>query len=357
MKRQMKMDARELDIALLKGLSETPGLPGREMPVAEAIRAALPRGGWEVSTDAPGNLVAHLPGDGPRVLLVAHMDEVGLIVRRITGGGFLLVERMGGMGVRSLPGSRLTLWTDSGPLPAIAGVLPHHLDTKGPPDLADVYVDIGAASRADAERMGARVGDVLTWSSALERHGYSLVCGKALDDRLGCFVLVTLAHGLDAHPPACDLYLAFVVQEETMLMGGLPVAQRLSPDVAIGVDGTLAFDTPDLEGKQSDIRVGAGPALKLFDAIRGGGASFVPGRRLARLVLEVAAREGIPLQREVITGLSTAITPLTYAGDGLEAAALSLPIRYHHSPVETADLSDAAHMVGLLLALLTGPLT
>lgn len=338
----------DLDIGLLTELCGTPGLPGRESSVAELIRTALPPAPWEVHSDNLGNLIAHLPGDERKVMLVAHMDEVGLIVRRITPDGYLLVERLGGMSVRALPGSRLDLWTKDGTVPAQAGILPGHLDNRDFLDLKDIYIDIGVSSREAAERMGVRIGDGLTWSAHLEQQGDDRVVGKALDDRLGCLVLIALAHRMLAHQPNCDLTLAFVVQEETGLMGGVPVANVVSPDVVIGVDGTLAFDTPDLQGEQSDIRLGAGPAIKLMDAIRGKTGSYVPHWELSEKIREHAEQNNIPLQVDVTAGLSTAVTPLPFVGRGLRTAALSVPIRYHHTPVETADMRDALNLLDLL---------
>jgi len=343
----------ELDISLLTELTAVPGLPGGEHKVAELIRSHLPSSPWEVHSDRLGNLIAHLPGDGRKVMLVAHMDEVGLIVRRISQKGFLGVERLGGASVRALPGSRLDLWTREGRLPAFTGLLPGHLDDRGYLHLMDIYVDIGSSSRDETERLGVRIGDGLTWASPMERSGENYVIGKALDDRLGCLVLMTLAHNVRQRQLGCDLYLAFVVQEETGLMGGMPVAHAVSPQVVIGVDGTLAFDTPDLQDQQSDIRLGAGPTVKLLDAIRGKGVSYVPHWELVERIRDLAQVNDIQLQTEVITGLSTAITPMPFAGLGIQTAALSIPIRYHHSPVETADLRDSTRLVELLSLIVT----
>lgn len=138
-----------------------------------------------------------------------------------------------------------------------------------------------------------------------------------------------------------------------MLMGGLPLMQAYQPEYLVGVDGTLAFDTPDLLGQQSDLRLGAGPALKWMDAIRGKMAAFVPDLELARGIRRLARERGIPLQDEVVSGISTAVTPMVFGGEGARAAALSLPVRYHHTPSETADKRDVAQLVELLAALVT----
>jgi endoglucanase len=291
---------RSFDIELLAQLSSTPGLPGRETRVAELIHANI-GSPWQVRTDNIGNLIAHIPGEGETILLLAHMDEVGLIVRRVTKDGFLKVERLGGTSLRSLPGSRLELWAETGSIPAHAGVMPQHLDDLNPLDLEDVYIDIGAKSRAEVEDRGVRIGDGLTWSNPILCYEDDYIVGKALDDRLGCWILLTLAKYLQFDQLSCDLHLGFVVQEETNLMGGTPLVHAINPDVVIGIDGTLAFDTPDLEGKQSDIRLGEGPTIKIMDAIRARGVTYVPNLDLLQRIRTYADDNRIKLQSEIIT--------------------------------------------------------
>jgi len=346
---------KDLDLDLLDRLTRAPGISGNEEIVAHVVREAIPQTGWEVRQDALGNLAAHLPGSGRRVALVAHMDEVGLIVRRITPQGFLLVERMGGMNLQALPGSRMTLWIETGRLPVQVGLLPQHLDKHTTPDLKEIYIDIGADSIEQVREMGVSVGDVLTWDSPLTQLGRSRISSKALDDRLGCFTMLSLAQQIQPAETACDLWLVFITREEIMLNGALPFMNKIAPDVLIGVDGTLPFDTPDLENGQCDIRLGAGPAVKWMDAIRGKGSAYIADYPLARKVRAVARQLEIPLQDEVVTGISTSITALAYAAEGAPAIGLSLPIRYHHSPVEMADLNDVRHLVRLLKELVTRP--
>lgn len=340
------------DLDLLKQLLMTPGLPGREHQVAELIRANI-GSSWQINQDNLGNLVAHLPGKGEVILLIAHMDEVGLIVSRITQDGFLKVARIGGMSLRSIPGGQLDLWTEAGRLPAHAGVMPQHLDGLKQMSWEDVYIDIGARSRAEVQKWGVRIGDGLTWSAHLRQYGDNCVVGKALDDRLGCLLLLTLANSLKPDQLGVDLYLGFVVQEETTLMGGAPLVHAIKPDLVIGIDGTLAFDTPELQGEQSEICLGSGPAIKIMDTIRGRGVTYVPDQELARRIRISAQDQGISLQDEVISGLSTAVAPLPFLEHGVKTAALSIPIRYHHSPCETADLSDASQLYQLLRSLLS----
>lgn len=347
------MTMNRADITVLQNLVNIPGVPGREERVAAFIRSSL-SSTCDCQLDNLGNLIAHIPGKGKRVMVVAHMDEVGFMVQRILPSGFLRVERMGGTSLRALPGSRLSLWTSNGCVAGVAGVLPQHLDNHEPiSDFSTIYIDIGSSSAEETRTMGVKPGDVLTWDSPLRSLTGSLISGKALDDRLGCYSLIRLTEIIKPEDLQCDLFLLFSVQEESMLTGGITAANSIEPDVIIGIDGTLSFDTPDLEGKQGDIHLGAGPAVKWMDAIRGKMAAYVPNHALTDRVCEIAQAMHIPLQDEVAVGMSTAITPMVYAGRGARSCALSIPIRYHHTPIEMADLQDVEKTIILLKALLT----
>ncbi|KPL78762.1 hypothetical protein ADN00_05875 [Ornatilinea apprima] len=336
-----------VDLALLQTLTAIPGVSGREQPVAEFIQKNLPRE-FDCAIDGLGNLTAHLPGSGPKLVLLTHMDEVGLIVQQIKPNGFLSVERIGGISIRALPGSRMDLWTETGKLPAQIGLLPGHLDKGDPPKLESLYVDIGARSAQQAAEMGVQIGDVLTWPHQFQQTSPNRVSCKALDDRLGCFALMLLAQRVSNLQLNVDLTLAFSVQEENMLSGSLPIMRRIEPDIVIGIDGTLVFDTPDLDHQQSGIQLGCGPVLKWMDAIRGKLAAYLPDLRLSRQIRRLAINHNLPLQQEVMTGLTTAITPVPYQANGIRTAALSLPIRYHHTPIESADLDDLAVLIDLV---------
>jgi putative aminopeptidase len=347
-----------LELDLLNNLTQMPGLPGREKDVARLIESYIQLIDWNTSRDSLGNVIAHKPGNGPKVLLIAHMDEVGLIVRRITKDGFLLVERLGGMGLRSLPGSRLILWTREGKLPAQVGLLPQHLDNHDYLPLSNIYIDIGAKSEEDVLSMGVRIGDGLTWDSPLKTikknntkdHGY-FISSKALDDRLGCFSLLMLAKYIHSQSIDlnCDLYMGFLTQEEIMLMGGQPVIHSILPDYVIGIDGTLATDTPDLLSTNSAIHLGKGPSIKILDAIRGKLASYVPDWELTEFFRSISEEHDLPLQVEISPGISTALTPIPPSlPGGVKTAGLSIPIRYHHSPIETAHLNDVQTLIAIL---------
>lgn len=345
---------------LLSELSAAPGVAGFEQPVSSLICNKLAALGVSADIDGLGNVVAHIAASpatvgAPTLLLVAHLDEVGYIVRKIRDDGFLLLERVGGASVHTLPGLRLTVWTEGGAIDGVVGALPQHLAGRVEGvNLTQMYLDIGAHSRDEALAMGAQVGCAITHHAVCgELNGR--VYGKALDDRLGCLILLNLAARLTCQPPACNVYLSFVVQEETRLRGAVPVVNRVQPHFAIGVDATLAFDTPDLPDGQTDVRLGGGPAIKVMDHLRGQGQGFIAHVGLRRHIESVAARRRIVTQPEVVVGLTTAATPLPFLGAGLPSAAVSFPLRYSHSPLEMADWGDVDSTVALLAEVANEP--
>lgn len=343
----------EGDFQLIKLLVDTPGVSGRESQVAEVIKAALPKNGWQVDVDAIGNLTARKPGPGKKILFLAHMDEVGLIVRRITPDGYLKIERLGGISVHTLPGTALDLWTDDGHIDALIGAEPAHLVNANANtfSIQDLFVDIGVSSKEEALTMGVRVGDVLTWKAELCVLAGRRIRGKALDNRLGCYALVKLANLLADEDINADLTVAFVVQEESMILESAPVIHKCDPDIVIGIDGTLPFDTPDVREPQSDINLGKGPCIKLMDAIRGK-VSYLPSWDLTKMIIRFMEEEEMPYQSEIVIGLSTAVSLVPLMNKGTKTACISLPIRYHHSAVEVADLYDLESLINLLQLLL-----
>jgi endoglucanase len=340
------------DLALIKTLVDTPGVSGREMLVAAAIKEALPKEGWQVDLDTIGNLTARRTGIGKKIMFLAHMDEVGLIVRRITPDGFLKIERLGGISLHTMPGSALDLWTNLGRLNALVGAVPAHLVNGQPsyPSGEDLYVDIGASSKEDALSLGVNIGDILTWKSDLCVLTNNRIRGKALDNRLGCFALIKFAELLNQEMIDADITLAFVVQEESMIFESAPIMAKINPDIVIGIDGTLPFDTPDVGEPQCDIALGSGPCIKLLDAIRGK-TSYLPSWDLTRTIVKFMEERSISYQPEIVIGLSTALSLVPFMNMGIKTACLSLPVRYHHSAVEVADVDDLLTLINLMVAL------
>jgi putative aminopeptidase FrvX len=346
---------KPLSLSLLENLCAATGASGFEAPVAQALADFLDGQGVACKLDRVGNLVAHLAGDGPRVLLVAHMDEVGFIVRKVEANGFLRLERVGGSAVQAAPGQYLTFSGERGPVAGVVGMLPPHLQAQGTPEgLAGMYVDIGAGCSAQVQEMGILVGTPAVYAPRFQVM-QNCVAAKALDDRAGCALLAQLAGMLAGQELPCDLTLAFVVQEENVLTGARPVADDHQPDWVLGVDATLTYDTPELTSAYADLSLGLGPAIKIMDHIRGRGQGLIAHPALRRHIEDTARQAGIALQREVAVGISTAVAPLPFSSAGIPTAAISFPLRYSHSPAEVASLDDLNQTLHLLHRIVMDP--
>jgi len=328
--------------------------------MAAFMRDAFRLRAGEVDVDLVGNVTARFPGapgSAPRVMIFAHMDQIGFVVRQIEPDGFLRVERLGGVPEKVLPGLRVCARTDGGAwLPGVIGVKSHHATPASEKYAADaidrLYIDIGAESREEALRAGVAVGNPGVYAPAFGRLGEHRASGTSLDDRGGCAVLVELAEALSRHPPRADVFLCAVVQEEFNLRGAMIAARRIRPDVAIGLDACLSGDTPDLAGR-FETGLGGGPGISLFNFHGRGtlnGCIAHPG--LARLVTETARAEGLPLKRFAAQGIVTDSAYVQLENEGIATVDLCFPVRYTHAPVETCDARDLNALTELLRALL-----
>jgi len=339
----------------LENLCASQGVSGFESPVTDVILRCFQRKNIETRVDKIGNLIAHVPGNGPRVLLLAHLDEPGYLVRKILPDGFLQVERVGGAAWNALAGQHVIIQTEQGEVPGVVGLTPPHIAAgEMPADIGKLFVDIGARSLLGAQSLGVEIGSPVTCKPLFQVF-QGQVAAKSLDDRAGCALLVHLAEEVANSELPCDLYLAFVVQEENLLLGAQPVAFDLKPDWILGVDATLTYDTPDLGNDYSDVSLGLGPAVKIMDHIRGRGQGFIAHTGLRRHIERLAEAECIPLQREIAIGITTAAAPLPFVNSGFPVAAISFPLRYSHSPAEVANLKDLEQTLHLLLAVVRSP--
>jgi putative aminopeptidase FrvX len=353
----MKKKVMKPDWDLLEQLTALPGLSGFEEPVRRFIAQRLEQINVPFEVDSLGNLVAHIAGEGPRVLFVAHMDEVGHVVSKIRADGYLSIERIGGVSAAALSGQPVQVWTTNGFLPGVVGVYPQHLERlESEPPQRRPFVDIGVRSREEALACGVRVGAVVTYAPNFTRLNQRLIRSKALDNRVGCYLLLQLAIQWGEKRPPTDLFLAFTVQEESNLRGAVPVARAVAPQYIVGLDVTLAFDTPDLAPlEQSEVVLGKGPALKIMDHLPGSLYGTIAHPGLRAHIEDIAAQEGIPLQYEVMMGLTTAISPLAFVEAGMAAIGLSIPSRYNHSPVEVVSTDDIEAAAMLLQVLVASP--
>ena len=348
--------AVNLDLAGLLTLSNLNGVPGREDAVRDYVLSQLESLADEVRVDAMGNVIAFRAGHGPqadtpreRVMLSAHMDEIGFLVRFIDDKGFLRVQALGGFDPRTLFARNVTVLTRGGPLPGILtpGGRPIHIssadDRKKVPELREFFIDLGLG--AEQVRAQVRVGDMVTLDQVARRVG-DLVVGKAMDDRASVFMLIEVLKRLKDGRPRHDVYAVFSTQEEVGLRGAITAAYSVQPTIGVALDVTLAVDTPGVEIDEAVTRAGAGIGIKVYDS------SMISARTLVDTFVDLAEAEGVPYQLEVLGQGGTDGAAIQRSREGVPTITLSLPTRYIHSVVEAVHVADLEAGVALLLAYL-----
>ena len=316
---------------LLKRLCEAPGVPGREDAVRDLIRAEVSPLVDEVFTDALGNLFAHKKGKGPKVMLAAHMDEVGFIITSIEDNGSLGFKTLGGIDPRVMVAKSVAVGAEG--IPGVIGAKPIHLqqpdERRKPIPLSQMFIDIGAKDRAEAEGL-VKLGDFAVFTTKFEEFGEDSWKGKAFDDRVGCSVLIeALRQDYDL-----DLYAVFTVQEEVGLRGAGVAAYQVNPDVALVVEGTTASDVPGIPAHRHATTVGEGPALTMIDR------TAIASKPVQTRLWEVAKAKGIKCQHRRSTSGGTDAGAIHLAREGIPTATAALPCRYIHSPVSVVNKRD-----------------
>ena len=326
--------------ALIQELVEAYGPSGNESGVRELIRAHVEPLCDECRVDALGNLIALKRGDGSglKVMLAAHMDEIGLIVSHVDANGFLRFGTVGGVRTTTVLGGRVLFAN------GVQGTIgqEHPKSSSDPLSFDTMFIDVGAASR---EALTVGVGDVACFQRPMVDLGDRLMA-KAMDDRIGCAVLIQALRDLEATPH--DVYFVFTVQEELGLRGAQTSAYGVAPDVGIAVDVIYAGDTP--EPPHMNMVLGGGPCIKVKD----GGMLSHPG--VKDLLIEVAERQGIPYQLEVALGGTTDAKAMQVTRAGVAAGAVSVSTRYIHTPSEMVHYADVVNSAKLLTAVLSGPI-
>lgn len=340
----------------LTALMAIPGLSGHEDRVRAAIRERL---ATDTRTDRLGNLIATWPGSAgaPSVMLFAHMDQLGFVVRAIEPDGLLRLHRMGGVPERALPSQAVVVSTRDGrDLPGVLFNKAHHAtrpEEKGVVlPTAELAVDTGHGSRAAVEADGVRIGAPVVYAPRVIALAGGRIAGAAIDNRAGCAVLLDVARALATRRGGPTVHLVFTTQEEFNLRGAQVAAEALRPDAAIAIDLMLATDTPEMAGA-GDMRLGEGPGISLY-SFHGRGTlnGVIPHPAMARLAEEAAEAAGVPLQRSAQVGVLTDLSYVQLVGEGVAAVDLGFPMRYSHSSLEVVDLADLEALSRLLVAAL-----
>lgn len=315
---------------LLERLTQCTGVSGREEAVCEILKSEAEKFADEIYKDALGNLIVHKKGGGKKIMLCAHMDEIGVAVTYIDENGFLRFGAIGGLYIKRLLNRRVVFENGT------VGVIDTEADNKEL-KLSKMYIDIGVSSRKEAEEL-VSVGDMAAFEGGYAQNG-DRVISKALDNRAGCYALIrTLQRAGEEN----DLYFCFSVQEEVGLRGAKTAAYSVAPDYAIAVDVTDTGDTPECE--KMAVRLGGGAAVKVMDR------SVICHPEVRSALIELAKENKIPYQLEVMCDGGTDAGAIHSSRGGVKTGGVSIPTRYIHSPSETASLRDIDACVDLLCA-------
>ncbi len=326
---------------LLRKLTEACGAPGQEGEVRNLIRSEIEQYVDELRTDALGNLIAvKNPGaPGPKVMLAAHMDEVALMIMGIEKNGYLRFRPIGGVDPRVLVAKTVVIGEKR--VPGVISSKPIHLqkpeERERPLSLDELLIDIGAKSQEEAEKL-VNLGDCAYFATQFEEFGQDKIKAKALDDRVGCAILIEILKDNYNLP----LYGVFTVQEEVGLRGAGVAAYQVKPDVALVLEGTTASDVPGTDPHRHATTVGRGPALTVMDR------SVIPHPHLVRELIELAEKRAIPYQiRRTNTG-GTDAGQIQLTAGGAKAAVIAVPCRYIHSAASVMSKKDFAAALKLV---------
>ena len=318
----------------LQALNACHGPAGDERRVAEAICALAAPYADECQIDTLGNLIVHKKGDGAKVLFAAHMDSIGMIITHMEEDGFLRFGKVGGLSPTTL------LYTNVRFANGVRGLIA--ADQSADPkklEIADLYIDIGAGSREEAQKL-VHIGDIAVYDSPTFAAGDRIV-SPYLDDRIACVILLNALERLKSSPN--DLYFVFTVQEELGLRGAKTVAYAIDPDYAVAVDVTHSDDLPGAKHNGSSV-LGKGAAIKVMDA------SVICHPSMVKKLTELAQEGNIPHQADVIRSGGTDAGAIHVSRMGVYTGGVSIPCRYTHSPTEMVQVSDVEACIDLITA-------
>ena len=317
---------------LLKEITEAHGPTGYEGPVRKIMRREFTPLADDLQTDGLGSLIARLDGGSDvRVMMTAHMDEVGMLVRRIRPDGYLTFQTLGGWLGQALINQRYVIMTRKGPVHGITGLkTPHVTPQSERPHLHDrdrIFIDVGARDKRDAEeRLGIRPGDPIAPDSPfMKLNDPKLYVGKAWDDRIGLAVEIEVLKRLKRNPPPNTVFAVATVQEEVGLRGAQTSSNIIKPDIGISIEVGVAADYPFITQDQAQERLRGGPGIFLHDS------SMIPNIKFRDFVSDVAESEGIPLQYEVLSGYGEDGAMMQRAHGGAPSVNITVPTRYLHS--------------------------
>lgn len=337
-------------LSMLKELTDAKGIPGNEREVREVMKKYITPYADEITTDGLGGLIAKKEGqaNGPKIMLSGHLDEVGFMVKQIDDEGFIRFQTVGGWWSQVMLAQRVTVVTSRGE--SITGVIgskpPHVLSPearKKPFDIKDMFIDIGATSKEEAESWGVRPGDMIVpYFEFTVMKNEKFLLAKAWDNRIGCAIVVDVLKNLQKENHPNIVYGVATAQEEVGLRGAKTAAYKIEPDIGIALDVGTAGDTPGMTEKESLSKLGDGPQIIVYDH------SLVSHRGLREFVVDLAEELNIPYQFESIPGGGTDAGAISLTKAGVPALAITVSTRYLHSNASVIHRDDYENTVKLV---------
>lgn len=329
---------------------------GFEEPMIAFFKSELEPHVDEVRDTPRGNVVGVQEGtdpEAPAVALVAHMDQVGFCVFNIDDRGFIRFRKVGGAANRAIQGQQMRLLGDEGPVPGVVGIKPGHVtkpqEANTIPPIEEMYIDVGAWSREEAEAMGVRVGTPIVFGAEPLELANGLIASPAVDDKAGLTVLLAVSEALKDTPIPATVYYVGTVEEEGGLRGAEVALHDLDVDMAVAVDTSPSGWQPDVNMRDIVYEVGKGPAIHVGEM--GSRRTWIYHHKLRGWLTETAEAEGIPYQTSYQLG-GTDASAMAQTRGGIPAITVGVPRRYSHSPVELFDLKDMEDLVNILVAAL-----
>jgi putative aminopeptidase FrvX len=347
------MSKLDSTLQMLKELTDANAISGHEAEAREVMGRYLEKSADRVYTDNLGSIIGEKIGaeNGPKIMIAGHLDEVGFMVTRIDKNGFLYFQTIGGWWSQVMLAQRVTVMTKNGNITGVIGSKPPHILSpearKKPVDIKDMFIDIGASSKEEAESFGVQPGDsVVPYFEFTQMKNEKMLLAKAWDNRIGCAIAIEVLNQLkdESHPNI--VYGVGTVQEEVGLRGARTSAHLIKPDIAFGVDVGIAGDTPGISEKEADSKLGKGPQIILYDA------SMISHKGLRDLVIETAEENNIPFQYSSMPGGGTDSGAIHLTADGVPSLSITIATRYIHSHAALLHRDDFENAVKLILAVI-----
>ncbi|MDD5078915.1 MAG: M42 family metallopeptidase [Candidatus Omnitrophica bacterium] len=336
---------------LLKRILDASGVSGYEEEIAGIMKAELKKSCDEVLIDNFGNVIARKgppagrQGKGKvKIMLAAHMDEIGLLVKHISKEGYLNFIKVGGIDDRVLVGQKVIVKSKGQDIYGIIGTKPPHLqkdeERKHPLKYEDMFIDIGAKSREDAEKR-ISIADPVVFDSQSGVLNGPLCYGKAVDNRVGCYALIKIMEKLKVN---AEVYAVATVQEEVGLKGARTSSFKINPDFAIALDTSVAGDTPGIKETESSLKLGSGAGITIIEA---SGRGLIVSRKIKDMFVDTAKKNKIKYQMDVLEGGMTDGAIIYMNREGVSTGVLSIPTRYVHAPTGVFSIDDLESVVEL----------